>query len=144
MKLATLSRNELYERLRGPGLFLRTGPFINRIRTRITAVADGVSLLYADYPVSEDESFADFHVALTQSCGPRRWFRPPVRFEFDGVLPFKPLPFAQALPMLEWGLNWCAGNHAHQSLIIHAAALVKSGRAAIQIGRAPGKERVCQ
>lgn len=137
MRLSHWSQDDVARRLAGAGLFLHTGPFINRIQTAIPAVAEGVALLYADYAVSEALEFADFHVALTRPQGPRRWFRPQVRFEFDGVRPFKPLPLGQALPMLEWGLNWCIGNHAHQFLIIHAAAIEKDGCAAILPG-APG------
>ncbi len=115
-------------------MFLRTGPFLCRIRSHLPAVVDGISLLYADNSVSEDERFADFHVALTQPHSPRRWFRPQVLFEFDGTSLFKPLPVAQAFPLLEWGLNWCIGNHAHQFLIIHAATIEKDGCAAILPG----------
>ncbi|WP_319633621.1 HprK-related kinase A [Pelagibius marinus] len=113
---------------------LKTGPFISRIRTRLPAVIDGIALLYADYPVSEAEGFADFHLALTQPPGARRWFRPQALFEFDGVSLFKPLPLTQALPMLEWGLNWCISNHAHHFLIIHAAAIERDGCAVILPG----------
>lgn len=134
MKLSAWSRAELNERLWGTGLILHTGPFATRIRTSIPAVGDGIFLLYADYPVSESESFADFHVALRQSRGLRRWLRPQVNFYLDGVAPFKPLPLAQALPMLEWGLNWCVGNHAHQFLLIHAATIERDGRAVILPG----------
>lgn len=134
MKLSGWSRAELSERLGSTGLTLHTGPFATRIRTGIPAVIDGIVLLYADYPVGQDEDFADFHVALRQPHGLRHWVRPQVNFHFDGVTPFKPLPLAQALPLLEWGLNWCIGNHAHQFLLIHAAAIEKDGRAAILPG----------
>jgi HprK-related kinase A len=87
--------------------------------------------------VSAQEPYADFHIALNQPRSLRRWVNPQVHFEFDGLQPFKPLPLAQALPMLEWGLNWCIGFHGHQFLIIHAAAVEKDGFAAILPG-APG------
>jgi HprK-related kinase A len=136
VKLSTWSRHELAERLRKAGVFLHTGPFLSRVRSGIPAVVDGIALLYADYRVSQHADFADFHIALTRPHGLRRWLRPQMHFEFDGVFPFKPLPLAQALPMLEWGLNWCIGNHAHQFLILHAAAIEKNGRAAILPGPA--------
>lgn len=119
------------------GLVLQTGPFNVRVRTSIPAVVDGIFLLYADYPVPQGDVFADFHVALRQPRGLRRWFRPQVDFYFDGIAPFKPLPVVQALPMLEWGLNWCVSNHAHEFLIIHAAAVEKGGSAVLLPG-APG------
>lgn len=134
MKLSAWSREELDVRLRGAGLLLQTGPFTTRIQTPMSSVADGLSLLYSDHAVLDEEAFADFHVAVRQPRGPRRWFRPQVDFYFDGVAPFKPLPLAQALPMLEWGLNWCIGNHAHHYLVIHAATIERDGRAAILPG----------
>lgn len=137
MNLSSWPNDELTKRLKGPGVNLQTGPFINRIRTRLPSVIEGMALLYADYPVIEALDFADFHVELRQPLGPRRWFRPQVLFEFDGESLFKPLPVAQALPMVEWGLNWCIGNHAHQFLIVHAAAIERGGLAAILPG-SPG------
>jgi HprK-related kinase A len=61
----------------------------------------------------------------------RRWIRPQANFSFDGEQPFKPLPYDQAYPMLEWGLNWCVSMHAHQYLVIHAGVVEKNGFAAI-------------
>jgi hypothetical protein len=134
VKLSNWSIYELTRRLEGPGLFLHTGPFISRVRTDIPAVIDGIALLYADYTASDSEAFADYHIALTRPRGLRRWYRPQVLFEFDGMAPFKPLPLEQALPLLEWGLNWCIGLHAHEFLIIHAATIEKNGMAAILPG----------
>lgn len=137
MKLSTLSKDEIERRLTGAGLLLSIGPFLSQVRSSIPAVIDGIALLYADCRLPRCEDFADFHIALTQPFGARRWLRPQVRFEFDGISPFKPLPLAQALPLLEWSLNWCIANHAHQYLIIHAAVIEKGDRAAILPG-APG------
>lgn len=134
MKLSGWPPEDLRARLGGAGLYLHTGPFLSRICTRVPAVIEGIALLYADNRVSEQEPFADFHLALTRPRGLRRWYGPQVNFEFDGVTPFKPLPLAQALPMLEWGLNWCIGFHAHQFLIVHAAALERNGLAVLLPG----------
>lgn len=134
MKLSAWSKDELSQRLKGPGIFLHTGPFLSHIRTRIPAVIDGIALLYADNRASGFEEFADFHVALQRPAGLRRWYRPQVNFAFDGFFPFKPLPLDQALPMVEWGLNWCIGLHAHQFLMIHAATIERNGYAVILPG----------
>ncbi|RJG23255.1 HprK-related kinase A [Massilia cavernae] len=131
MTVSTLGRAELGRRLAGPGLWLQTGAFVTRIRSPIDAVADGIALLYADYPLREDAGFADFHIALTRPGGLRRFVRPQVSFEYDGNVAFRPLPLAQAYPMFEWGLNWCVSSRAHGYLIIHAAVVEKEGRAAI-------------
>ena len=132
MKLQQLSPADLRERLCDSGIWLRTGPFSLLIRSRIPSVAEGLTDLYGQFEVRDQrESFADFHVSVNAPSLLRRWVRPQVDFSFDGQLPFKPLPFDQAYPMLEWGLNWCVSMHAHQYLIIHAAVVEKNGRAAI-------------
>lgn len=94
-------------------------------------MAEGISLLYADYPILEQANFADFHVSLAKPGNLRRWFRPQVLFLFDGSTPFKPLPLDQAFPMLEWGLNWCVSSQVNRYLIIHAGVIERGGYAAI-------------
>ena len=132
MKLLQLSPPDLRRQLAGEGLWLRTGPFSLRVRSRIPRVAEGLADLYGQFEVrNSHQAFADFHVELNPPSTLRRWFRPQVNFSFDGDLPFKPLPYDQAYPMLEWGLNWCVSMHAHHYLIIHAAVVEKNGLAAI-------------
>ncbi len=132
MKLLQLPPSELRDRLRDTGIWLRTGPFSLRIRSRVPSVAEGLADLYGQFEVRHPrETFADFHVGVNPPNALRRWLRPQVDFSFDGQLPFKPLPYDQAYPMLEWGLNWCVSMHAHQYLIVHAAVVEKNGGAAI-------------
>ncbi|MBI5430616.1 MAG: HprK-related kinase A [Nitrosomonadales bacterium] len=131
MNVSTLAPSELESRLRQAGIFLQTGAFTTHLQTSIPSVADGIRLLYADYPLAEESGFADFHVSLARPAGIRRWIKPQVQFLFDGYSPFKPLPLDQAFPMLEWGLNWCVSSHANRYLIIHAAVVEKGGYAAI-------------
>jgi HprK-related kinase A len=129
--VSAFSPRQLRAALRGDGICLQTGPFTSRIRTRIDAVADGIGLLYADYPARLGGGYADFSIELARPNGPRRWFRPQVHFDYDGIAPFRPLPLAQAFPMFEWVQNWCISGSAHRYLIIHAAVVEKNGRAAI-------------
>lgn len=129
MIVADLSAQELSQRLAGPGLRLRTGPFVSRIRTRLPVVARGIAVHYAAHPVEDSAGFADFHVQLAAPGNIRRWLQPQVLFRLDGESPFKPLPANQAFPMMEWGLNWCVSNLCHQYLTIHAAVVEKAGRA---------------
>jgi HprK-related kinase A len=132
MKLLQLSPSDLRHQLAGNGIWLRTGPFSLRIRSRLPRVAEGLVELYGQFEVrSAHQAFADFHVELNPPSRLRHWFRPQVNFSFDGTQPFKPLPLDQAYPMLEWGLNWCVSMHAHHYLIIHAAVVEKHGLAAI-------------
>ncbi len=131
MDASPLPSNELARALRKEGIYLQTGAFTTHIRSTIPDVAEGLALLYSDYPILTDVAFADFHVNITRPANIRRWLRPQAVFLCDGVAAFKPLPLDQAFPMLEWGLNWCVTGHAHQYLMIHAAVMEKGGRAAI-------------
>ncbi len=131
MNISTLTPSELGDRLKKAGMFLQTGAFITHLKTSVPSVAEGIRLLYADYPLIDHLDFADFHVSLTYPSNLRRWLKPQIQFLFDSKPPFKPLPFDQAFPMLEWGLNWCVSSHANHYLIIHAAVIEKGGYAAV-------------
>ena len=144
MKVSAFTPAELEIKLRGAGIFFHTGGFITHLQTSISSVAEGLHLLYADYPVASSEEYADFHVRLTPPANLRRWIRPQVLFSSDGFAPFKPLPRDQAFPMFEWGLNWCVSSHIHHYLIVHAAVVAKEGYAMIM--PAPpgsGKSTLC-
>lgn len=132
MKLHQLPGEALRERLRRRGLWLRTGPFSVCIHSHAEPVAQGLAELYGQFETRDArESFADYHVTVDAPSWLRRHLRAKVYFEHDGDRPFKPLPYAQAYPLLEWGLNWCVSASAHQFLMIHAAAVEKNGRVAI-------------
>jgi HprK-related kinase A len=134
MKLLQLPPGELRRQLAGQGVWLRTGPFSLRVRSRIDNVAQGLAELYGQFEVRNPlETFADFHVAVEPHICLRGWLRPQISFSFDGLKPFKPLPRDQAYPMLELGLSWCVSTHAHQYLMVHAAGVEKNGRAAILV-----------
>lgn len=138
------TRTEFARWLAGAGAFIRTGPFLIHARTSIAHAIEGITLLYEGYPVTADEPFADFHVALTASRGLRRFVRRQVDFEFDGEKPYRPLPLGQALPMFEWGLNAVIGGAAHQFLIVHAAVVARDGFAAILPAQSgSGKSTLC-
>lgn len=131
MIVADLTRAQLRAALHARGLRVRTGPFVTQIRSPLAEVIDGVGLHYANHPVVGADVFADFHVTVARPAGPRRWVKRQVVFEFDGDVPFTPLPGDQGMPMLEWGMNWCVSNHCHQYLTIHAAVVEQGGRAVI-------------
>lgn len=131
LTLGELSERQLQQRLRGAGLRLRTGPFVMHIRSPHELVADGLRTLYGHYPVETDEVFAEFTLNLAGGAGLHRWLRQQARFVFDGRSVFEPLPANQAFPLLEWAMNWCISNHAHQYLIIHAAVVARGDRAMV-------------
>jgi HprK-related kinase A len=131
LTVGALDRQALAARLRGPGLRLQTGPFISCIRSPLPALAVALARMYADYPVLEDDTPADFDVLLRRPRGLRRLVKPQVYFHYDGMEPFQPLPLAQLYPMFEWAMNWCVSSHAHSWLVIHAAVVEKEGAAVI-------------
>jgi HprK-related kinase A len=130
LTVASLSPAELNARLAAGALRLQTGAFVARVESRIPQLAQGLALLYGDYPLRDESSFADFQLSFTRPAW-RRWLRPQVRFASDGVAPFQPLPLGQAFPMFEWAMNWCVSSRVHSYLVIHAAVVEKNGRAAI-------------
>ena len=144
MILSELNSLDLKRQLRGQGLNIRTGPFNFRIQSSIESVAQGLGLLYADYPLSNAGEFVDFTVTLSPGSGLRRWWRPQVSFVYDGKSPFAVLPIDHAFPLLEWAMNWCISTQAHQYLTLHAAVIERHGCAVIM--PAPpgsGKSTLC-
>lgn len=129
MIVAELAAGELRRRLTGPGLRLRFGPVVAEIRSPFDSVAKALELHYAEHDVLAESDFTDFRVAVEPPFGVRRFVAQQAFFKFDGNARFRPLPAAQAFPLLEWGLNWCVTTYCHQYLIIHSAVLEREGRA---------------
>lgn len=126
------------------GLQIRTGPFSIKIQSNISLVTENLYAMYQDSCLIEDNEFIDFHVSVKKPKNIRSILKPQVQFYFDGNPPFKPLPFQQAFPMLEWGLNLCVSSTANQFLIIHAAVVEKNGAAIILPGPSgSGKSTLC-
>ena len=144
MILSDLKARDVSDQLRSYGLVIKTGPFYFRIISAIESVADGLRLLYSNYPVIDPGAFVDFTVTLAPSGGIRQWWRPQVKFIYDGQHPFIPLPIDHAYPLLEWAMNWCISTHAHHYLTLHAAVMERNGCAVIM--PAPpgsGKSTLC-
>jgi HprK-related kinase A len=131
VKISQLTSGQLRDRLVNSGLCLTAGPFIFCIQTKIAQIAEGLRVLYSDFPIASPTDFADFHIRFEET---RRWrggFRPHVSVEVDGERPANQVPVEQSQAVLEGCLNWCVYTHAHQYLIIHAAAVERRGQAAI-------------
>ena len=144
MKVAELGNKGLAARLAHDGLPFRITPFSVRVRSSIAAVAEGISLCYADYDVLPDGEFIDFHMRLDPPTGLRRWIKPQVVFRFDTAQPFYPLPYGEALPLLEWSLNWCIAQTTQQYVVVHSAVVERGGQAAILPGpTGSGKSTLC-
>ena len=139
-----LAELDLVDRLRGPGLALRAGPFQFRIFSPHRLVAAGVARMYCDMPLANPNRVIDFELEVARGTGLRRWMRPQACFLFDGQRVFEPLPEGHAYPLLEWAMNWCVSAHAHQFLILHAAVLEREG--GVLVMPAPpgsGKSTLC-
>ncbi len=130
MKVFEIPAHKFADELRRSGLIIRTGPFQLHIKTSIELLARAIHILYADFPVSNDLRFADFHVRVAPPLL-RRWYRQQVQFYSDDGSPFNPLPINHAHPMFEWCLNWSITTHANQFLIVHAAIIERQGFAAV-------------
>jgi HprK-related kinase A len=126
VKLGTLSGPELSERLKA-GLYLRTGPFTIRLQSSVAELAPLLHLLYSEYPFIEGAPIADVHVRMAPPANVRRWWNPQVVFAADGEVPFAPFPRDHAMPLLEWGINWCIATRAHQYLMLHSGVMEKNG-----------------
>ena len=113
------------------GIWIDYGACVVRLRSPIAALADQIELVYGAYPISHQNEFADYHVAVDYGRGLRRHLRPTCRFEIDGIEPFEPFPAASALPMFEWGVNWCFAQRGNQFVLLHAGVLARDGRAVI-------------
>lgn len=123
--------------LSGPGLGLQMGPFAVRVRARAAALEGWLQQLYADYPLLEANRHYGFHVDIRDRW---HWLPRPrrmVRFLVDGRAPHDDLPAAQALPVLEWGINLVVALRYHCFLMLHAAVVEKQGRALV-LPAAPG------
>ncbi len=142
--ISQLSQTTIRDHLNGSGLGLCSGPFNILITSSLPAIASGIQTLYANFPYTDSSDFFDFHVNIDTPKTIRRWYRPKVYFSVDGKRPFKPLPKNHALAVLEWGLNWCIANQAHQYLMIHSAVVEKNGIACILPGPpGSGKSTLC-
>lgn len=144
MKINDLSSAEVAARLRGPGFDLRTGPFVSRVRSPFAELAEAIRLLYADLPVEPDREFADFHLNVRPAGSLWQRLRRRVMLFQDGDMASAVYSRQAALAMLEWGLNACIYNRAHQYVIIHAAVLERDGRALLlSAPPSSGKSTLC-
>lgn len=132
-----LEPDRFSERLAGPGLGVRIGPFDFLIRARVRGLDVPLQRLYQDYPLLDGERMYSARVTLHDVWKllprPRRL----VRFEVDGRAPHEDMPAEQGLAVLEWGLNLTMALRFHRFLMLHAAVVERGGRALL-LPAAPG------
>jgi HprK-related kinase A len=115
--------------LRGRGVGVRLGPFEVKLRSSLTAIEAPLYRLYRDYPLLDDDRVFSMHLKLTPARGFPRFDRPTVRLLVDGRAPHEDLPRAQALAVLEWGINLVIALRSHSLLMLHSGAVERGGRA---------------
>lgn len=143
MIISDLSLNQIRKHL-SSGLRFRISSFDVSLKSSILQVAEHIQTHYGEYSLLEISDFVDFHIELSSPSILRRLFKPQVNFVFDGINPFKPLPFDQASAFFEWGLNWCIANYSNHFLIIHAAVVERNGLAFVFPGSpGSGKSTLC-
>lgn len=112
-------------------LLINSGQYRFRLDSVPDFVRDSLNLMYGDQPHEDRSGPADFQISLRTDSWFRRFVRPQITFYSDQHAPFKPVHRSQALPVLEWGMNWCIAAHDYTRLLVHAAVVEKAGRALI-------------
>lgn len=144
MKLSDLPPKSIPSRLKNNGLLLHTGPFTFRIGTSLSELFALISLLYLEYELVEEEGIVDFEIRVEPVC--RFWPLATRRAVvlIDGRQRFEPFDRRIALPMLEWGINWCTFSRPNQYLLLHAAVVEHGEKAFIFPGPpGSGKSTLC-
>lgn len=127
-RIGDLSAGEFAAALQGDGLRVDLGAASMRAYCDVAALTPALRQLYAAFPLA-DGQLHDLTVTLRQVPGLRRWLRPQVELVVDGARDFEPFARAQALPQLEWGLNYGLASRLTCYLLLHAGALAHRGRA---------------
>src|SRR6185369_10869626 len=137
MTFGSLSRADRAGRLAGPGVPLTCGPVVMRVGTSLPELVDPVSLLYADFSLAPEDDIPDFTARVDLVPPLRALFRSQAATVVDGRRVFDPFPRAQALPMLEWVLNWCLFTRPNRYLLLHSAVVDWQGQGLLLSGQ-PG------
>jgi HprK-related kinase A len=112
-------------------MYVDIGQYLFHIGTVPNIVEKNLLTLYENSVSKTASRPADYSISLKFETVIRRFIKPQVTFCLGNEQPFKPLPVAQSYPVLEWGMNWCIAATDFNHLIIHAAVLVKNGKAIV-------------
>jgi HprK-related kinase A len=131
LKLGQLSKSSFEKRVHRGDISIDFSLLTMNVSSEVNLVCDTLFELYQDYDIASEGEWFDFNVSVNRPSNLRRYYKPQAVFKLDANIPFKPLPFAHAYPLLEWGMNWCVANFFHDYLLLHAAVLEKDGKAII-------------
>jgi len=143
-RVGALSSAEWSERLAAGRVGVRMGPFDVRLHVAVPSIHAPLQALYADHPMLDGPRVYSCHADLRHTRRLGRPARRNVRFTVDGIAPHEDMPGAQALAVLEWGVNLAIAMRFHGFLMLHAAVLERRGRALL-LPAAPGfgKSTLC-
>ena len=130
-RLGEVEPSTILARLRSHRLWLDYGATSVRLAGDSAALAGQIQRVYAQFPLQDDEPWADHHVRIVRARGWRRFVRPQLEFECDLQRPFAPFPADTALPLFEWGSNWLIGQRLAHLLLLHAGVLERDGLALV-------------
>lgn len=136
-RVSDLGQAEFSTQISRGGVALRFGPFNAHITVAVPHLHEPLHQLYFDYALVEDDDVYSFRAELRLRRNLPRWHRHCVRFFVDGHVPHEDLPVAQALPVLEWGMNLVIAMRSHCYLMLHSAVLERGGQG-ILLPAAPG------
>jgi HprK-related kinase A len=140
VKLGELRESDLLALCGGAGLTWRIHPFVIRVKTRLADVARGLSFLYGEFPLAEQDAVVDAELIVRRKLPWPGW----VSIRVDGAIQYNWLRRRLVTPMIEWTINVCMFQRPHQYFMVHAGVVANRGRAAILPGRAgSGKSTLC-
>ncbi|WPL17728.1 hypothetical protein Thiowin_02767 [Thiorhodovibrio winogradskyi] len=114
------------------------------MRTPIKPLAFLLHHFWQDFPLIDEHTIVDCHVAVVKHQIYRRWPKSELLFLVDGRPPTPPYPFAHHFPMLEWGINLCLARRANHLLMLHSAVMERQGLALLLPARpGHGKSTLC-
>ena len=111
----------------GRGVWIDAGVVTLHAQSDSKLLSSQLQAAYAHFPFIDRADWADVHVQISRSGGPRRWIRPQITLSCDGQQPFEPFPADTPLPLFEWGCNWMIGHRLNDLLLLHAGALERDG-----------------
>ncbi|MGI0119612.1 HprK-related kinase A [Zooshikella sp. RANM57] len=129
MRFSDLSPPTIHHYLKTQGVVYQCGPFNIQLKANIPFLAEQLHVLFAHYSFVNRDVLIDFRVELARPNSHRYWWRPQVLFKTaDGDPGMAPFPLDHALPMLEWGTNWCVASQSHYYLMLHSAVVEYQGK----------------